>query len=165
MAPVQCSRKNATETALAGVGGFELSDPEEPPLEHGLTATEGRSARQIHCRMDWTGVQVTLWQLSREKSLIAKRCEMKGNSGHTSKANFESGICEFESSHPRLAEPACRAERRHEAWRLRNRVYGRSPMLCSCSGSGPTGPKRGTLQISSRTRRTRAFSVVVVSVD
>ena len=27
-----------------------------------------------------TGVQVTLWHLSREKSLIAKRCEMKGNS-------------------------------------------------------------------------------------
>ena len=46
---------------LAGVGGFELSDPEEPPLEHGLTATEERSARYIHCRMDWTGVQVTLW--------------------------------------------------------------------------------------------------------
>jgi hypothetical protein len=50
--------------------------------------------------MDWTGVQVTLWQLSREKSLIAKRSEMKGNSGHTSKANFGSDICEFESSHP-----------------------------------------------------------------
>jgi hypothetical protein len=85
------------------VGGFELSDPEKPPLEHGLTATEGRSARHIHCRMDrmdWTGVQVTLWQLSREKSLIAKRSEMKGNSGHTSKANFGSDICEFESSHP-----------------------------------------------------------------
>ena len=80
--------------------GFELSDPEKPPLEHGLTATEGRSARHIHCRMDWTGVQVTLWQLSREKSLIAKRSEMKGNSGHTSKANFGSDICEFESSHP-----------------------------------------------------------------
>ena len=61
----QCSRKNATETALAGVGGFELSNPEKPPLEHGLTATEGRSARHIHCRKDWTGVQVTLWQLSR----------------------------------------------------------------------------------------------------
>ena len=51
-------------------------------------------------RMDWTGVQVTLWQLSREKSLIAKRSEMKGNSGHTSKANFGSDICEFKSSHP-----------------------------------------------------------------
>jgi hypothetical protein len=40
---------------LAGVGGFELSDPEKPPLEHGLTATEGRSARHIHCRngLDW----------------------------------------------------------------------------------------------------------------
>ena len=45
-------------------------------------------------------MQVTLWQLSREKSLIAKRSEMKGNSGHTSKANFGSDICEFESSHP-----------------------------------------------------------------
>src|SRR6202040_2659140 len=31
---------------------------------------------------------------------IAKRSEMKGNSGHTSKANFGSDICEFESSHP-----------------------------------------------------------------
>jgi hypothetical protein len=72
---------------LAGVGGIELSDPEKPPLEHGLTATEGRSARHIHCRMDWTGVQITLWQLSREKSLIAKRSEMKENSSHTSKAN------------------------------------------------------------------------------
>ena len=51
--------------------------------------------------MDWTGVQVTLWQLSREKSLIAKRYEMKGNSGgHTSKANFGSDICEFEASRP-----------------------------------------------------------------
>jgi len=29
----------------------------------------------------------------------------------------------------------------------------------------PTRPKRGTLQISSRTRRTRVFSVVVVSAD
>jgi hypothetical protein len=27
---------------------------------------------------------------------------MKGNSGHTSKANFGSDICEFESSHPDL---------------------------------------------------------------
>ena len=44
-----------------------------------------------------TGVQVTLWQLSREKSLIAKRCEMKGSSGHTSKANFGSA---FVSSNP-----------------------------------------------------------------
>ena len=43
-------------------------------------------------RMDSTGVQVTLWQLSREKSLIAKRSELKGNSGHTSKANFGSDI-------------------------------------------------------------------------
>jgi hypothetical protein len=77
----------------------ELSDPEKPH-EHGLTATKVRSARHIHCRMNWTGVQVTLWQLSREKSLIAKRSEMKGNSGHTSKANFGSDICEFESSHP-----------------------------------------------------------------
>jgi hypothetical protein len=47
--------------------------------------------------MDWTGVQVTLWQLSREKSLIAKRSEMKGNSGHTSKADFGSA---FVSSNP-----------------------------------------------------------------
>ena len=88
---------------LAGHGGFELSDPEKPPVEHGLTATEGRSARYIHCRMDWTGVQVTFRQLSREKSLIAKRSEMKGNSGHTSKANFGSNICEFKSSHPSQA--------------------------------------------------------------
>jgi len=92
---------------LAGVGGFELSDPEKPPLEHGLTATEGRSARHIHCRMDrmdWTGVQVTLWQLSREKSLIAKRSEMKGNSGHTSKANFGSA---FVSSNPPTPASQC----------------------------------------------------------
>jgi hypothetical protein len=47
--------------------------------------------------MDWTGVQVTLWQLSREKSLIAKRFEMKGNSGHTLKADFGSA---FVSSNP-----------------------------------------------------------------
>jgi hypothetical protein len=60
----------------------------------------GRSARHIHCRMDWTGVQVTLWQLSREKSLIAKRSEMKGKFGPHSKANFGSDICEFESSMP-----------------------------------------------------------------
>ena len=26
---------------------------EKPPLEHGLTATEGRSARHTHCRLDW----------------------------------------------------------------------------------------------------------------
>jgi hypothetical protein len=60
-------------------------------------------------RMDWTGVQVTLWQLSREKSLIAKRYEMKGNSGHTSKANFGSDICEFESSRPSgpMRSPLC----------------------------------------------------------
>jgi hypothetical protein len=96
-----CAVIRIGETALAGWGGgFELSDPEKPPLEHGLTATEGRSGRHIHCRMDWTGVQGTLWQLSREKSLIAKRSEMKGNSGHTSKANFGSDICEFESSMP-----------------------------------------------------------------
>jgi hypothetical protein len=53
-----------------------------------------------HATPDWTGVQATLWQLSREKSLSAKRCEMKGNSGHTSKANSGSDICEFESSMP-----------------------------------------------------------------
>jgi len=45
--------------------------------------------------MDWTGVQVTLWQLSREKSLIAKRSQMKGNSGHTSKGQFWKRICEI----------------------------------------------------------------------
>jgi hypothetical protein len=50
--------------------------------------------------MDWTAVQVTLWQLSREKSLIAKRREMKGNSGHTSKTILEATFCEFESSRP-----------------------------------------------------------------
>ena len=32
--------------------------------------------------------------------MIAKRSEMKRNSGHASKANFGSDICEFESSHP-----------------------------------------------------------------
>jgi hypothetical protein len=53
-----------------------------------------------HATPDWTGVQATLWQLSREKSLSAKRCEMKENSGHTSKANSGSDICEFESSMP-----------------------------------------------------------------
>jgi hypothetical protein len=37
------------------------------------------------------------WQLSREKSLIAKRSEMKGSSGHTSKANFGNA---FVSSNP-----------------------------------------------------------------
>jgi hypothetical protein len=42
-------------------------------------------------------VQITLWQLSREKSLIAKRSDMKGNSSHTSKANFGSA---FVSSNP-----------------------------------------------------------------
>jgi hypothetical protein len=51
-----------------------------------------------------TGVQVTLWQLSREKSLIAKRCEMKGNSGHTSKANFGSA---FVSSNPPTPANQC----------------------------------------------------------
>ena len=58
----------------------------------------------IHCRMDWTGVQVTLWQLSREKSLIAKRSEMKGSSGHTSKANFGSA---FVSSNPPTPASQC----------------------------------------------------------
>ena len=40
---------------LAGPGGFELSDPEKPPLEHDLTATERRSARHIPCT-EWTGL-------------------------------------------------------------------------------------------------------------
>ena len=53
-----------------------------------------------------TGVQVTLWQLSREKSLIAKRSEMKGNSGHTSKADFGSDICASRPSQPVLS-PLC----------------------------------------------------------
>ena len=73
-------------------------------------------------------MQVTLWQLSREKSLIAKRSEMKGNSGHTSKANFGSDICEFESSHPSqpVRSPLCDfrvcENRRHSrglGWRAR----------------------------------------------
>jgi hypothetical protein len=54
-------------------------------------------------------VQVTLWQLSREKSLIAKRSKIKGNSGHTSKANFGSDICQFESSHPSQPVPSLQA--------------------------------------------------------
>jgi hypothetical protein len=54
--------------------------------------------------MDWTGVQVTLWQLSRQKSLIAKRSEMKGNSGHTSKANFGSA---FVSPNPPTPASQC----------------------------------------------------------
>jgi hypothetical protein len=60
--------------------------------------------------MDWTGVQVTLWQLSREKSLIAKRSEMKGNSSHTSKANFESA---FVSSNPPTPASQCGLPLRH----------------------------------------------------
>ena len=54
--------------------------------------------------MDWTVVQVTLWQLSRKKSLIAKRSEMKGNSGHTSKADFGSA---FVSSNPPTPASQC----------------------------------------------------------
>src|SRR5580704_5667632 len=100
MPPPHAERAQWRPHWLGWGGGFELSDPAKPPLEHGLTATEGRSARHIHCRMDWTGARVTLWQLSREKSLIAKRSKMKGNSGHTSKANFGGDICEFESSRP-----------------------------------------------------------------
>jgi hypothetical protein len=61
--------------------------------------------------MDWTGVQVTLWQLSREKSLIAKRCEMKGNSAHTSKANFGSDICEIAVETLIAERPPHRTER------------------------------------------------------
>jgi hypothetical protein len=58
-----------------------------------LTATEERSARYIHCRIG-LGCKSLFGQLRREKSLIAKRCEMKGNSGHTSKANFGTDICD-----------------------------------------------------------------------
>jgi hypothetical protein len=32
--------------------GWEDSNSRKPPLEHGLTATEGRSARHIHCRTE-----------------------------------------------------------------------------------------------------------------
>jgi hypothetical protein len=49
-------------------------------------------------------VQITLWQLSREKSLIAKRSDMKGNSSHTSKANFGSA---FVSSNPPTPASQC----------------------------------------------------------
>ena len=52
------------------------------------------------CNISGLGCKSLFGQLSREKSLIARRCEMKGNSGHTSKANFGGDICEFESSHP-----------------------------------------------------------------
>jgi hypothetical protein len=51
--------------------------------------------------MDWTGVQVTLWQLGREKSLIAKRSEMKGNSGNN---DFGSA---FVSSNPPTPASQC----------------------------------------------------------
>ena len=49
----QCHRRKRSGAAGAADGevdggGFELSDPEKPPLEHGFTATEGRSAR-----VDW----------------------------------------------------------------------------------------------------------------
>jgi hypothetical protein len=77
------------------VGGFELSDPEKPPPERGLTGNGGAIGAAYSLQNGpngLDGVQVTLWQLSREKSLIAKRSEMKGNSGHTSKANFESAF-------------------------------------------------------------------------
>jgi hypothetical protein len=74
------------------VGGFELSDPEKPPPERGLTGNGGAIGAAYSLQNGLDGVQVTLWQLSREKSLIAKRSEMKGNSGHTSKANFGSAF-------------------------------------------------------------------------
>jgi hypothetical protein len=48
-------------------------------------------------------------ELSREKSLIAERSEMKGNSGHTSKTNFGSDICEFESFCPSQPVPSLQA--------------------------------------------------------
>ena len=89
--------------------------------------------RHIHCRMDWTGVQVTLWQLSREKSLIAKRAEMKGNSAHTSKANFGSDICEVNSSHP--SQPVRYATLSWGFWRNRR-------------AQGDTHPRRGTARIA-----------------
>src|ERR1700730_10624278 len=88
MPPPHAERAQWRPHWLGWGGGFELSDPEKPPLEHGLTATEGGSARHIHCRMDRTGVQVTLWQLSREKSLIAKRSENEGKFGPHFKGQF-----------------------------------------------------------------------------
>jgi hypothetical protein len=48
--------------------------------------------------MDWTGAQVTLWQLSREKSLIAKRSEMKGSSCAASKRLSALSIAENPSA-------------------------------------------------------------------
>jgi hypothetical protein len=68
---------------------LELSDSEKPPLEHGLTATEGD--RRAIFIADWTGVQVTPWQLSREKSLIAKRSENEGKFGPHFKGQFWTG--------------------------------------------------------------------------
>jgi len=70
------------------------------PDPSSMARPQRRGDRRAIFIADWTGVQVTLWQLGREKSLIAKRSKMKGNSGHTSKANFGGDICEFESSHP-----------------------------------------------------------------
>jgi hypothetical protein len=71
--------------------------------------------------MDWTGVQVTLWQLSQEKSLIAKRFEVKGNSGHGPVAELVgieggvvSGVFKLESSDVGASERPRHEERYHE---------------------------------------------------
>jgi hypothetical protein len=94
LVPVRLTRGNvggsrrpgndAAETRLAGWGGrIELSDQEKPPLEHGLTATEGRSARHIHCRLDWGAMAA-----QQGKSLIAKRSENEGKFGPHFKGQF-----------------------------------------------------------------------------
>jgi hypothetical protein len=44
-----------------------------------------------------------LWQLAREKSLVARRSGKKGQFSEVSKEVIQNDICEFESSHPSQA--------------------------------------------------------------
>jgi hypothetical protein len=76
-------RRGRMETAPAGWGGrIRTLESREAASRTWLDRNGGAigAPDSLQNGLDW--VQVTLWQLSRENSLIAKRSEMKGNSGH-----------------------------------------------------------------------------------
>jgi hypothetical protein len=50
-----------------------------------------------------------LRQLTRDKSLVPRRSEIRGNMGDLSKGFFKYDICQFESSHPSQPVPSLRA--------------------------------------------------------
>jgi hypothetical protein len=125
---------------LAGVGGFELSDPEKPPL-----IGAPYSLQSGPNELDWGASHSLAAQPGKVSDRQTFRNEVKF--GPHFKGQFWKRICEFESSHPnqpvrslRCNIRACENRRYSRALGWRAGVSGRQILECQVRTGGFAAP-------------------------